>query len=314
VTPDAGTRPPSGLALLRKPEGITSFHALAPVKRAIGSGKVGHAGTLDRFASGLLVALAGSYSRLAPFVTSGEKLYRGIIAFGSETDTLDPDGKVIAEAQPPSTQCLQDALPAFRGRILQKPPEYSAVHVGGRRAYQIAIAGGQPDLKERAVEVFSLDLLSFEGGEALVAVRCSSGTYIRSLARDIARACGSRAHLRSLQRLAIGPFRVEDAVDPEAFDPRIDLRALRREDARVLGLRAIGLEDPRQTTRFRNGGRIEPEAFSILDGGTSAVDCEAAVFGRNGELLGIASLCAEGPAYRLVMPLSADAASAERDV
>ena len=172
---------------------------------------------------------------------------------------------------------------------------------------------GEPDLKERAVEIFSLDLLSFDGGEALVVTRCSSGTYIRSLARDIARACGSRAHLRSLQRLAIGPFRVDDAVDPAAFDPRIDLCALRREEACALGLRAIGLEDPRQATRFRNGGRIEPEAFSILDGGMSAVDCEAAVFGRNDDLLGIASLCAGGPKYRLVMPPAADAASTGRD-
>jgi len=306
VTLPAGNRPRSGLALLRKPEGITSFRALAPVKRAVGTGKVGHAGTLDRFARGLLVALAGSYSRLSPYVMSGTKFYRGRVAFGSETDTLDPEGKVIAVAPAPSESCLRDALPAFRGTILQRPPAYSAVRIAGRRAYRIALEGGEPQVRERTVEVFSLELVSYEDGDALIEVRCSSGTYIRSLARDIAAACGSRGHVRALERLAIGPFRVEDAVDPEAFDPRTDLRRLGPEDAAALGLRAIGLDKADLETRFRNGGRIEAGAFSVLDGGPSAVGLEAAVFGSGGELLGAILLGAEGPTYKVVMPAAED--------
>lgn len=302
MKPDAGNRPPAGLALLRKPEGITSFQALAPIKRALGSGKVGHAGTLDRFARGLLVVLAGPYARLAPYAMSGEKHYRGLVSFGSETDTLDPEGRVVAVAPPPSERSLLDALPAFRGVILQRPPAYSAVHVGGRRAYQVALEGGEPELKERKVEIRSLELLSYESGKALIELRCSSGTYVRSLARDLAAACGSRAHLRALERLAIGPFRVEDAVGPDAFDPAHDLRELRAQEAAALGLRAIGLGNVKVEARFSNGGRIESCAFSILDGGPSAVGREAAVFGSGAGLLGIVRLEAEGPAYLVVMP------------
>ena len=306
---DAGNRPLSGLALLRKPEGVTSFQALTPIKRALGSGKVGHAGTLDRFARGLLVILTGSYARLAPYAMSGEKLYRGVVSFGSETDTLDPEGRVVATAPPPSERCLLEALPAFRGAILQRPPAYSAVHVGGKRAYKIALEGGEPELKERRVVIRSLELISYEGGEAMLEVRCSSGTYIRSLARDIASACGSRAHLIALDRLSIGPFRVEDAVGPEAFDPAADLRELRMGEAAALGLRALGLGDREAEKRFSNGGRIESDAFAVLDGGPSPLGSEAAVFGHGSKLLGVIRLEAEGPAYLVVIPRSAQAPS-----
>jgi tRNA pseudouridine55 synthase len=302
VKPAAGNRPRSGLALLRKPEGITSFKALYPVKRAVAPAKVGHAGTLDRFACGLLVVLVGSYSRLAHHVVSREKFYRGLVGFGSETSTLDPEGEVLGVADPPSRKALEDALPAFRGSILQLPPTYSAVHVGGKRAYEIARGGGVPELKERRVEIYSLELISYENGNALIEVRCSSGTYIRSLARDIAIACGSRAHLRCLERLSIGSFQVEDAVAPEAFDPVTDLRTIGPGDASCLGLRSVGLGDSALVARFGDGGKIMAEAFAVLDGGASAIGCESAVFGPDSELLGVALLEAGGPKYLMVMP------------
>jgi tRNA pseudouridine55 synthase len=304
VTGGAATRPRSGLALLRKPEGRTSFQALSPVKRALGSGKVGHAGTLDRFASGLLIALAGSYSRLASYVVSGQKHYRGLASFGTETDTLDPEGKVVATAPLPSREDLELAMGCFRGRIMQRPPEYSAVHVGGKRAYKLALEGKAPELAPRPVEIYSLELLSYEEGKAALEVRCSSGTYIRSLARDLALACGSRAHLRALERLAIGPFRVEDAVGPDEFLPSIDLRALSPADASKLGLRSLLLADDRLTTRFGNGGRIPAGDFSALDGSEPAIGAESAVFGLDGRLLGVMILEEEGPRYKVVMPLA----------
>jgi tRNA pseudouridine55 synthase len=267
---------------------------------------VGHAGTLDRFACGLLVVLAGAYSRLAPYVVAGEKRYRGLIAFGSETDTLDPEGEVTATAEPPSREALEAALALFRGPIMQVPPVYSAIHVDGKRAYQLARGGADPILKERRVEIRSLELLSFDGRSALVDVSCSSGTYIRSLARDVAAACGSRAHLAALERLAIGPYRVEDAVSAEAFDPATDLRSFRPEDASALGLRRLLLGEGEPTERFGNGGRLAPESFAGMDGGGSAADgSEAAVFGPSGAFLGVILLGAEGPKYRLVMPLQA---------
>ncbi len=302
MSEDAGNRPRSGLALLRKPEGITSFQALSPIKHALSSGKVGHAGTLDRFACGLLVVLAGPYSRLASYVVSGEKTYRGLIAFGSETDTLDPEGEVIAVAPVPTRGALEAALPAFRGPIMQRPPAYSAVHVGGKRAYKLALEGKLPELKERRVQIHSLELLSYADGEALVEIRCSSGTYIRSLARDIALACGSRSHLRALERLSIGPYKVEDAVSPDAFDPRTDLRAFGPAEASSLGLRTLRLGDEALAARFANGGRLAHEDFAAMDGRGSAVGSEAAVFGPYGALLGIILLEAGGPAYRMVMP------------
>lgn len=301
---NAGNRPRSGLALLRKPVGITSFQALFPVKRATDSGKVGHAGTLDRFASGLLVVLVGSYSRLAQYVVSGEKLYRGVIGFGSETSTLDPEGEVVARASAPTRGQIEEALPGFRGCILQRPPAYSAVHIDGKRAYKLAREGQVPELKERQIEVYSLTLISYENDDAFVEVRCSSGTYIRSLARDIALACGSRAHLRSLERLAIGPFRVEDATDPDIFNPETDLRMLNPEIASSLGLGSVGLIDADLTTRFVNGGKIEAAAFATLAGDKSAIGCESAVFGARGEFLGVIRLEASGPTYRVVMPRS----------
>jgi tRNA pseudouridine55 synthase len=305
----SGAASRSGLALLRKPEGITSFQALSPMKRALGSGKVGHAGTLDRFASGLLVALAGPYSRLASFAQRGEKRYRGLIAFGAETATLDPEGEVVAEAPPPGRSDLEAALLQFRGRIMQRPPAYSALHVGGRRAYEIARKGSEPRLAERPVEIFALELVSYEEGSALIELRCSSGTYVRSLARDIALACGSRAHLAALERLAIGPFRVEEAMAPEAFDPERDLRALSPSEASALGLRALALRDEGEAARFAQGGRIDPEALSALDAGADALDCEgavhasdSAVFDASGRLLGMARLEAGALRYLAVLP------------
>ena len=294
--------PYAGLALLRKPEGITSFKALFPVKRELGSGKVGHAGTLDRFASGLLIALIGSYSRLAPYVMSGEKRYRGIVAFGVETETLDPEGDEVAAAPAPNRERLEAALALFRGFIMQRPPAYSAVHVDGERAYERALRGEEPELKERRVEIRELSLLSYEDERALIEVRCSSGTYIRSLARDIALACGSRAHLAALERLSIGPFLVKDAVAPDAFNPAQNLRPLTPADAASLGLRVLGLEAGALAIRFANGNKLTPSAFSVLDGIGEAIGQDAAVFEEGNGLLGIIRLEAEGPRYKTATP------------
>jgi tRNA pseudouridine55 synthase len=294
----------SGIILLRKPEGITSFKALGPIKRGVGTGKVGHAGTLDRFASGLLVALAGSYSRIASYVQRGEKRYRGLIAFGTETATLDPEGEVIGSAPPPSPEDLERAIARFRGRIMQRPPAYSAVHVDGRRAYQIALKGEEPALKERAVEIYSLELLSYEAGSALIDLRCSSGTYVRSLARDIAQACGSRAHLAALERLAIGPFALEEAVGPEDFDPARDLRTLAPTEATGLGLRALSLPDPADAARFSLGARVPSSAFSAMDGKAVATSEDSAIFDGAGRLLGMARL-EQGVARYLAVMASA---------
>jgi tRNA pseudouridine55 synthase len=204
-----------GLILLNKKPGITSFDALGEVKRALGTGKVGHAGTLDKFARGLLVVLTGRALKLTPWFSHCDKQYRGRVHFGAETDTLDPEGKIIAEAATPSCEKVEQAISLFRGDIMQKPPIFSAIHVNGQRASKLARSGEMPQMKERAVSIYKLELESWEPPFADIFVHCSSGTYIRSLARDIALAAGSRAHLCSLIRTQIAGFMLEDAVNGE---------------------------------------------------------------------------------------------------
>ena len=201
-----------GLLLLNKEPGLTSFTSLNIVKKAFSTGKVGHTGTLDKFASGLLLVLVGRAVKLSSNFVGLDKEYTGTIFFGKETDTLDPEGEVIAEGDIPTREEVEAALADFRGEILQKPPVYSALHLGGRRAYQLAREGKTPEMKERPVTIHELELISFTPPTANIRVLCSSGTYIRSLARDIALSVGSKGHLSALNRSAVGSFRLDDAV------------------------------------------------------------------------------------------------------
>jgi len=196
----------SGLILLDKKPGVTSFEALGEVKRALGTGKVGHTGTLDKFASGLLVVLAGRALKLSKWFSHCDKQYTGTIRFGIETDTLDPEGKVIAEAEVPTREKVEQALSQFTGRLMQEPPAFSAIHINGRRASSLARSGKAPEMKKRPVSIYKLELLSWNPPLADIFVHCSSGTYIRSLARDIALAAGSRAHLCALRRTKVAGF------------------------------------------------------------------------------------------------------------
>jgi tRNA pseudouridine55 synthase len=200
----------NGLLLLDKKPGLTSFESLKDLKKALGTSRVGHTGTLDKFASGLLLVLVGRALKLAPWFSRCDKEYEGTVRFGSETDTLDPEGAIIAEGPIPSREALEEALGLFRGDILQAPPVYSAIHVEGRRASELARAGEAPEMKKRPVSVYSLELRSWEPPLAGIRVCCSSGTYIRSLARDIALALGSRAHLAALRRRRVAGFSLED--------------------------------------------------------------------------------------------------------
>lgn len=202
----------SGVMLFAKESGPTSFSSLGVIKKALGTGRVGHTGTLDSFAEGLLVVLVGKMTRLVPYITATEKRYQAVVAFGSETDTLEPSGQIIATASLPSRQQVESVLDRFRGTISQVPPLYSAIHVDGQRASDLARSGQQAQLPSREITVHSLELIDFDGQYGLLEVTCSKGTYIRSLARDIAQAAGSRGHLVALRRTGVGPFRLEDAV------------------------------------------------------------------------------------------------------
>ena len=197
---------PSGLILFHKPPGITSFDALRDIKKTLGTGKVGHTGTLDKFAEGLLLVLAGRALKLSKWFTHCDKQYEATVHFGAETDTLDPEGAVVASAPAPSREAVERVLPQFTGCIEQAPPAYSAIHVDGQRASVLARRGETPEMRKRPVTVHRLELLSWDPPLARIFVHCSSGTYIRALARDIALAAGSRAHLTALVRTRVAGF------------------------------------------------------------------------------------------------------------
>lgn len=310
---------PRGLVLLRKEAGLTSFQALRPLKKALGKAKVGHTGTLDSFASGLLVILVGSYARLTPWFSALGKSYRALVRLGEETDTLDPEGRVVASAPPPSREAFEAALGGFRGPILQAPPAFSALHIDGKRAYERALAGEEVEMKPRPVTIHRLELEDFSESGATLLVECSSGTYIRSLARDIARACGSRARLEKLERLSVGPFRLEAAVGGADFDPESHLRPLLPEAAAAFGFSPCLLTEGLERA-FANGQRIEsaalkplwpepgpasavaPAAGSEPCVGAAAEACPAAVFGASGAFLGLVDPSARFLEYRLVLP------------
>ena len=193
-----------------KEEGKTSFSSLGDLKREYGTRTVGHAGTLDKFASGLMICLVGKATKLNSLFMGYGKEYVAKIKFGEETDTLDPEGKVIKRCPPPSEEALRAVLPSFLGEQKQRPPVYSAVHVDGKRAYKEARKGEVVEMPERLVTISSLELLSFSGDEAVIRASVSKGTYIRSLSRDIAERAGSCGHTSALRRLRIGPYTVQD--------------------------------------------------------------------------------------------------------
>lgn len=202
----------SGIVLLAKQSGKTSFQSLSTIKRALGTTKVGHTGTLDSFADGLLVVLTGRLTRLVPHITNFDKDYLALIEFGKETDTLEVTGEVIAEGPIPSEEQVRAVLSSFIGEIDQVPPAFSAIHIDGKRASDLARCGKTAEIPARKITIYSLTLLDFYDKYALVEVRCSKGTYIRSLARDIARKCGTCAHLKALRRVSVGPFSLKDAA------------------------------------------------------------------------------------------------------
>jgi tRNA pseudouridine55 synthase len=205
-----------GLILIDKPAGITSFQLLGPIKRAASTRKVGHAGTLDRFASGLMLVFVGQATRFVQYLSGADKEYVGEIRFGVETSTLDPEGEIVARSPSPNKSDIESVLGSFTGSISQRPPAFSALHIDGKRAYKRALDGEDVKMPERAVRIDALELLDWregsDGAVATIRVACSKGTYIRSLARDIAIAAGSRGHLAALRRTRIGGFSLEEAL------------------------------------------------------------------------------------------------------
>ena len=209
----------SGVVFLNKPSGITSFQALHIIKKSLGHGKVGHTGTLDKFAQGLLIALSGKNTRLVPYFEGLDKTYIASIRFGATTETLDTESPEQDPQPVPDYHLIKSRIAAFTGEQDQVPPQYSAVHVNGTRAYQRSMKGEKVEIPARRITVYSIDFLDWTAPVLRVKIHCSKGTYIRALARDLGLACGSTAYLQELERTHIGPYDVSTAVDPQDFDP-----------------------------------------------------------------------------------------------
>jgi tRNA pseudouridine55 synthase len=206
-----------GVLVVAKPTGPTSHDVVALVRRLASTRRIGHGGTLDPFASGVLPLFLGGATRLVEYHLADDKAYRATICFGATSTTDDLDGELTpVEAAPPSRGEVEAGLSGFLGPQLQQPPVYSAVQVGGRRAYAMARAGEAVDLPPRSVEIHALDLLEWDDTDparpiAIVDVRCSAGTYVRAIARDLGARIGCGAYLGALVRTASGPFTLDRA-------------------------------------------------------------------------------------------------------
>jgi len=211
-----------GILLIDKHEGETSYGVVKKARRLLKIRKAGHAGTLDPFATGLLIILLGQGTKLSRFLMAGKKTYLATVKLGLETDTLDSTGREVrVHAVPELTlKQIQETAARFVGDIEQVPPAYSAVKYEGQRAYKLARKGVFVNLRSKAVTVYSFDVLSVQLPDVQVKVTCSSGTYIRSLAADLARALGSGGHLIALRRMSSGLFNVQNALSSAAISPK----------------------------------------------------------------------------------------------
>jgi tRNA pseudouridine55 synthase len=249
--------PRPGLLVIDKPVGPTSHDIVAIIRRGTQIRKVGHTGTLDPYASGVLIILLGSVTRLAEYLLELDKEYLATVRFGAATSTYDAAG-VITATRPfyIREESLLAKLETFVGERMQVPPAYSALKVNGRKAYEMARKGEEVELEARKVTIHTLDLIRWESPNAIIRVRCSRGTYIRALARDIGEAMNTHAHLVSLRRTRLGPFAVEHATTLEEIKHRfLDgtwEKAAMPSSAVLEGWQTVTLS-PEQETKIRNG-------------------------------------------------------------
>ena len=264
----------NGWLIVDKPTGMTSARVVALVKRASGSAKVGHAGTLDPLATGILPLALGAATKTVRFATAGRKTYRFRVRWGLATDTDDRDGAIIADsAARPDPAAIAAALPAFTGTIPQRPPAYSAIKVAGRRAYALARAGKPPELAVRQVEVAALRLLALpDADHAEFEAVVGEGTYIRSLARDLAAALGTLGHIAELRRTAVGRFTEDRAI---SLDSAVALGHNLAASAHLLPVETVLDDIPAlavtaaEAERLRCGQKVVPQAdCRAIDDGT----------------------------------------------
>jgi tRNA pseudouridine55 synthase len=279
-----------GLLVLDKPGGVTSRSAVDRAQQWFPPGtRIGHTGTLDPLATGVLVLCIGAATRLTEYVQRMEKTYHAGLLLGARSDTDDIDGRVeaVTVAQPPVRECLAACLQGFLGAIEQVPPGHSAARVRGRRAYDLARRGQEVSLRPRRVQIHALDVLAYEYPRLELMVRCGKGTYIRSLARDLGGRLGCGALVEQLRRTRVGPFDVADALSLET-ERAAALSSLLPLSAAVTELPAVTLQRD-EVGRLGCGQTIRLSDSFAFAGLSTAVD-EMAVFDETGALVGIAAL------------------------
>ena len=255
----------NGLLLVDKPGGMTSHDVVARVRRATGDSSVGHLGTLDPMATGVLPLLLGKYTRLAQFFGPLEKTYTGTIRFGFATDTYDTEGQTVSKCVTVSltTEQVRGTAELFQGEIEQMPPPFSAKKTGGKRAYQLARAGETPKLKASRITVKEFVITAVSGNLAAFRITVSAGGYIRSVAHEMGIALGCGAHLASLRRVSAGPFAVEEAIPlKEIEDMSMVALEERMPHPRTLLLKLPSVAaDELSVARVRNGAAVNlPES------------------------------------------------------
>ena len=275
-----------GWVILDKPIGMTSTHAVSVVKRAFGAKKAGHAGTLDPLASGLLPIALGEATKTVPFVMDGRKAYQFTVAWGTQTNTDDTEGSVIATSDKrPDEAAIAALLPRFTGTIMQTPPKFSAIRIAGERAYDLARDGEEVELEARPVEIDALHIVSHDGATTTFEAECGKGTYVRAIARDLGLALGCLGHVAHLRRTRVGPFTVADAASVETLreSPESALTALQPVKAALTLIPEIVLHRDA-------AARLKRGQSALLRGAGAPIELEAAYATCAGTLVSTGSV------------------------
>lgn len=284
----------NGFLVVDKPASLTSHDVVAKVRRGTGIKKIGHAGTLDPMATGVLVLCLGYATRLSEYVMASTKVYNATVKFGVETDTYDADGHVTAEhdASHLTQEHIEAILPKFRGDILQIPPMYSAIQKNGKRLYDLARAGIEVEREPRPVTIYKLEILRWVWPQAVIEVTCSAGTYIRSLAHDFGEMLGVGGHLTSLRRVASGTL--SEPIDwktiQKAMKEETWAKLVMDEHLPLRHLTAVQL-DSIQAALFMRGQGIPSDRIgtppAFLNNGSPDKTDEMRVYDSRDNLIGI---------------------------
>ena len=286
----------NGWVILDKPLEVTSTQAVSIVRRAFGAAKAGHSGTLDPLASGILPIALGEATKTIPFVMDARKDYDFTVTWGAETATDDREGEVtITHGHRPSEDEIKVILPRFTGRIEQIPPLYSAIKVGGKRAYDLARNNEEMELKARDADIFALSCHDHHETESHFKVTTGKGVYVRSLARDIARALGTAGHIKTLRRCRVGPFALDRSISLDFFR-KIDnsanaFEALHPVLTALDDIPALAISEE-DAERLRRGQKIMIEEMGLPDGFNQHDEADDVVMTAqwNGQLVAIVSL------------------------